>query len=173
MDKIEVTFEITEELYVEWCKNPISTEAKKSRRKSIITQIVALVLCLGIAVLAVFCKYYWLAGGVAAISLVFFYRLFFRTAVAAKKYYKKMREAQTTDKWVRTFIFGENKILVKDANSTSEFRYTDIVNYTDHDDLLCLWRNDSMVFRLPKNAFVSGTPEELIGRFKHITPKEK
>lgn len=172
MEKTEVTFEITQELYTEWCLKPVATAAKKQRRKWNITQIVAVILSLAIIGFSAYTKDYWLTGIGFLCGCVFVYRLFWRTEVVSKKYYKKMRSAQNTDKWIRSYVFDENVIRIKDANSVSKFKYSDIVNITRDDKTVCLWKNDDMVFRLPKDSFISGSPDELYDYFESIIPKK-
>ncbi len=172
MEKTEVTFELTQDLYTEWCLKPVAPAAKKSRRKWNITQIIAILIVLAIIGFSAYTKDYWLTALGFLFGCVFVYRLFWRTEAVSKKYYKKMRSAQNTDKWIRSYVFEDNKITIKDANSTSHFKYSDIINVTQDDKTVCLWKNGDMVFRLPKDSFVKGSPEELYNYFESIIPKK-
>ena len=166
MERIEVSFEITKELYIEWCKKPVSKNAKQKRASFNITQIFGIILAAMIAGASIWSKSILFSVLGIVFILLFSYRLFFRVQIVAAKYYKKMRAAQTTDKWIRTFVFEKHKIQIKDANTTATLKFSDIVSVEQDENLVYLIQNNDMVYRLPKNAFVCGTPDELCEAFE-------
>lgn len=165
MERIEVSFEITKKLYVEWCKKPVSKNAKQKRLSFNITQIFGIILAAMIAGASIWSGSMLFAALGIAFLLLFCYRLFFRVKTVAAKYYNKMRAAQTTDKWIRTFIFEKHKIQIKDANTTSTLKFSDILSVHQDEELVYLIQNNDIVFRLPKSAFIQGSPETLIEAF--------
>ena len=165
MERIEVSFEITKDLYIEWCQKPVSKNAKTKRLSFNLTQIFGIVLAAMITGASIWSEnvLFSVLGGV--FILLFCYRLFFRTKIVAAKYYKKMRAAQNTEKWMRTFVFEKHKIHITDANSTTTLKFSDIISVQQDENLVYLIQNSDYVYRLPKSAFVQGTPEELIEAF--------
>ena len=73
-----------------------------------------------------------------------------------------MRNSQKTDKWIRTFTFENGKIKIEDANSVTTITYSDILRAQEDENIVYLIQNNDMVFRLPKNAFLEGTPAQLL-----------
>ncbi len=166
MERIEVSFEITKELYIEWCVKPVSKNAKSKRFSFNFTQIFGIVLAAMIMGASIWSQnvLFSVLGG--AFILLFAYRLFFRTRQVATKYYNKMRAAQKTDKWIRTFVFEKHKIHITDANTTTTLKFSDIISAQQDEGFVYLIQNSDFVFRLPKNAFIQGTPDQLLEAFE-------
>lgn len=164
MDKIEAKFEVTEKLYTEWCKHPVSKNAKKTFTVNMIFQSLAMLIAIALGVVSIIVKdtIFIIVGFILA--LIFCYRAFFRIHFVSKKYYKKTRSAQNTDKWIRDYIFTD-KILVKDANQATELAYSDITNVTEDEEYIYLAKGEAMVFRIPKNSFIMGNALDLKARF--------
>ena len=164
--EIQVSFEITKEIYTNWVLHPISDKAKKDERTLSIINYIGLLISLAVIVTSIISKCYTMIFFGAVVLLVFVYRQFVRKRMLASKYFKRALQNQKTDTWIRTVSFASNgKIDIKDSNVVTSYNDDDVIKCEqDADHVYVVMKNNSVI-RLPKDKFTKGTPEELLERY--------
>lgn len=159
-------FEITKELYTKWVLNPVSAQARKENRTFLILNIIGIVISAAVIVTSIITKYSVMIFLGAIFLLVFVYRQFIRKRMLASKYFKRALDNQRTDKWIRTVSFSDSgKIDIKDSNVMTSYSDADVTECTEDSSCVYVILKGNNVIRLPKDSFVSGSPEELLNRY--------
>ncbi len=152
----ENNYEITFLRYYDWIKNPITERSKRIIKTNQIARIAGLscgILLIIIAIIARQLPY-------LAIGLIYsaycVYALIFKTRKMAAAQYGAMLRRNKVSKWIRNIRFFDDSFTIRDNNSTIDYKYSDLCDFTENDEYYHLWVDDSFVVRVLKDGFVKG-----------------
>jgi hypothetical protein len=150
---------MTLDRYLYFCDHPVGAGAKKQLRRWRTVNTVFLVLMPIAFLFSALAGQQTASGLFVFFTLVFAYKLFCQRKAANSKQYKKIRQAQTTEDWIRTASFSD-VIRLRDANSESVYHYGDFRTFSEADGCFYLWRDADLVVRLPRDCFTVGSAED-------------
>ena len=152
------SFEITEEVFVAWAKNPVNRLAKPLKY---------LLWVLEGLILAAICWYGIRSGNVALAIFLAAAVLFMNVrgpltaGTDAKKRWAEMKKALGDTPWVRETSFMEDSVSVSDSGGKAEFSYGSLTSISDQGDFAVLVFDKHTAVRLKKDAFQQGDWEGL------------
>lgn len=156
---MEILFEnryrMTRERYKEWAKNPI--------KKNYFTIIwfILMIFTIFLSIISVLSgDMYFIILSILMIVYCM-YRGFFRRKLLLAKQFKVISTNQGVTEWDRIIQFSDN-ITVIDGNTTTEYKWDQIVSMTDSKNYLILVFKNEFGIRLDKNGFTKGTSENFI-----------
>ena len=76
-----------------------------------------------------------------------------------KKGYNSVLKVLNDSQWIRTITFSDN-IVIEDGKINIRFEYSEILNVTEDNKCFYLFFNADMVYRILKDSFISGSPDE-------------
>ena len=159
------SFEITEEIFVTWAKNPVNRLAKPLKY---------LLWAFELLVLAGIC-WYGIRSGKLLMALFMAAAVFFMNVRGlltagpdAKKRWAEMKKALGDEAWLRETQFTEKKVTVTDNGAATTFSYGSLKSITEQGEFAVLVF-DKQALRLKKDAFVQGDWEGLRAFLKEKT----
>lgn len=149
---------VTFEMYKEWAKNPITSKAIEKRRIALCLRVFGSIMSVILIVIGVISGqlYAILAG--AAITFFYLWRQFVAPNRRMKKGYDSIMKVLNSSQWIRTITLSD-KIVVEDGKTNISFEYSEISEFTEDDKYFNLFFNADIVLRVPKNSFISGSPD--------------
>lgn len=106
-------------------------------------------------------------------ALFCFYRAFFRNIMIAKRQYKRFVQIYAKDSWVRSIIFDDEEIILKEEKTEIKYDYADIREIIEKDDRIYLKVQAKTVIRLYKSKFVDCTWENCKSKILEMNPNIK
>ena len=103
----------------------------------------------------------WIYGGIGVLVLLLcIYKLFISPARYFQNKYRALAAQHRVPEWTRTFVFGEEEILLTDHKATIKIKYTDIKRVKEKGNTVLLILGGNLLMRIYKDAFTEGTWEE-------------
>ncbi len=157
--KFIIQHPVTFEMYKEWAKNPITSNAIEKRKKGIRLRVTGCAVSVFLIVIGILSeKLYSILIG--AVFIVFYlWRLFFMPNRIIKKGYDSILKVLNSSQWIRTITLSD-KIIVEDGKTNINFEYSEISKITEGDNYFNLFFNADIALRVPKDSFTSGSPDE-------------
>lgn len=121
---------------------------------------VILVSALALGVLAATVELHTYTIGFGLMALLSVYTTFFRNSVIARKQYKMFVTTYGKESWLRTIIFEDDGIVLKEETTEIKYAYSQVAEIAEKDEVICLKLHTKMVIRLFRSKFIDCTWEE-------------
>ena len=188
-NRFTVRFAFTSELLRDWQRHPVRTSRKIVR---IIRPIMGVALILvGLWNLWYVIRGIWAifqyAGGQPPLSFVYYFGWelllpllcltvgaleFFIDRIRLNRSLKRMQKELGPEPWPAEYRFGADRFTVSQADTSTSMAYSRITR-VEETEAFVLLRIGKNLFRLPKYAFVQGTPQELMAFLGDKVPAKK
>ncbi len=93
-------------------------------------------------------------------ALFCLYRAFIFPALITKRQYKILCQTYGKDTWIRTILFEEDVIVLKEEKTMMTYDYSDIVAIEENNDLVSLRLKAKTTIRVYKSRFTEGSWED-------------
>lgn len=153
-------YTVSKKLYLEWAKRPVTPDT------DMYLWIVLAIFMPVFAVISIFNEDFTRLVLYIFIELLCLFMIFFRKRLLLARQFKAITIAQGKDEWDRKIELGD-KIRVTDGNSTCEFEWTQVKEFTIDRDYLILVMARRLGLRLAKSGFTKGTCESFIEYMKN------
>ena len=187
--RFTVRFAYTSELLKDWQRHPVRTSRKIVR---IIRPIMGVALILvGLWNLWYVIRGIWAifqyAGGQPPLSFVYYFGWelllpllcltvgaleFFIDCIRLNRSLKRMQKELGPEPWPVEYRFGADRFTVSQADTSTSMAYSRITR-VEETEAFVLLRIGKSLFRLPKYAFVQGTPQELVTFLRIKVPAKR
>ena len=156
------SFDITEDVYMDWSKHPIGPVAKKNAKMMLILFFAELAVSVGVAVygLGAGNMLYVIVGCVAAGYITL--KQFLLDGLKRRREFRRLLKSKPGGVWRRVTRFGDDSLEVEDAGKTTELDYSEFADATENGEWYCLWLNPSSAYHLKRDAFTEGDAADFL-----------
>ena len=156
------SFDITEDVYMDWSKHPIGPVAKKNAKMMLILFFAELAVSVGVAVygLGAGNMLYVIVGCVAAGYITL--KQFLLDGLKHRRDFRRVLRSKPGGVWRRVTRFGDGAPEVEDAGKTTSLDYAEFADATENGEWYCLWLNPSSAYHVKRDAFTEGDAADFL-----------